>query len=126
MVDVTWRVPGIAWTDLNEAKNRIEIGIYPLSGAREEWEAALATLDVPREAIVIEIGCEDIRQWPLDLVGPPDEAFLSTIDYSLDVVSQTPYGETVKMKLTLRNVSDGPVSLVLGGRPHYDFEVSTP
>ena len=126
LVDVTWRVPGIAWTDLNEAKNRIEIGIYPLRGAREEWEAALATLDVPREAIVIEIGCEGIRQWPLDLVGPPDEAFLSTIDYSLDVVSQAPYGETVKMKLTLRNVSDGPVSLVLGGRPPYDFEVSTP
>ena len=30
------------------------------------------------------------------------------------------------MKLTLRNVSDGTVSFVLGGRPPYDFEVSTP
>ena len=30
------------------------------------------------------------------------------------------------MKLTLRNVSDGTVNLVLGGRPPYDFEVSTP
>ena len=126
LVDVTWRVPGIAWTDLSEARNRIEIGIYPLRGAREEWEAALATLDVPREAIVIEVGCEGIHPWPLDLGEPPDEAFLRAVDYSLEVVSQAPYGETVRMKLTLRNVSDGTVNLVLGGRPPYDFEVSTP
>ena len=126
LVDVTWRVPGIAWTDLNEAKNRIEIGIYPLRGAREEWEAALATLDVPREAIVIEVGCDGIHPWPIDPGEPPDEAFLRAVDYSLDVVSQAPYGETVQMKLTLRNVSDGTVSFVLGGRPPYDFEVSTP
>ena len=97
-----------------------------MRGAREEWESALATLDVPREAIVIEVGCEGIHPWPLDLGEPPDEAFLRAIDYSLEVVSQAPYGETVRMKLTLRNVSDGMVNLVLGGRPPYDFEVSTP
>ena len=89
-------------------------------------EATLATVDVPRGAVVIEIGCNGIRQWPLDRGEPPDEAFLSTIDYSLEVMSQAPYGETVRMKLTLRNVSDGTVNLVLGGRPPYDFEVSTP
>ena len=32
----------------------------------------------------------------------------------------------MEIKLTLRNVSDGTVNLVLGGRPPYDFEVSTP
>ena len=89
-------------------------------------EAALATVDVPQGAVVIEIGCNGIRQWPLDRGEPPDEAFLSTIDYSLEVMSQAPYGETVEMKLTLRNVSGGTVNLVLGGRPPYDFEVSTP
>ena len=125
LVDVTWRVPGIAWTDLNEARNRIEIGIYPLRGAREEWEAALATLDVPREAIVIEVGCDGIHPWPIDPGEPPDEAFLRAVDYSLDVVSQAPYGETVRMKLTLRNVSDGTVRFVLGDRPPFDFVVST-
>ena len=125
LVDVR-KVPGIAWTNLNEASNRIEIGIYPLRGAREEWEAALATLDVPRGAIVIEVGCDGIHPWPIDPGEPPDEAFLSAVDYSLEVMSQAPYGETVQMKLTLRNVSDGPVRLVLGSRPPYDFEVSTP
>ena len=126
LVDVTRKVPGIAWTDLNEARNRIEIGIYPLRGAREEWEAALATLDVPREAIVIEVGCDGIHPWPIDPGEPPDEAFLSAVDYSLEVAPQASYGETVEIKLILRNVSDGTVNLVLGGRPPYDFEVSTP
>ena len=120
------QVPGIVYTDLDEGKNRIEIVMYPRRWGREEMEATLATVDVPRGAVVIEIGCNGIRQWPLDRGEPPDEAFLSTIDYSLEVMSQAPYGETVRMKLTLRNVSDGTVNLVLGGRPPYDFEVSTP
>ena len=120
------QVPGILYTDLDEGKNRIEIVMYPLRGARGEWEAALATLDVPRGAIVIEVGCDGIHPWPIDPGEPPDEAFLSAVDYSLEVVSQASYGETVRMKLTLRNVSDEPVHLVLGGRPPFDFEVSTP
>ena len=124
LVDVK-KVPGLAWTDLDEVRNRIEIGVYPLRGTREEWEAALTTLDVPREAIVIDVGCEGISPWPLDLGEPLDEAFLSAIDYSLELVSQTPYGETVQMKLRLRNISDKPVSFSLGGRPPHDFVVST-
>ena len=35
------------------------------------------------------------------------------------------YGETVEMKLTLRNAGDEPVSFYLGGSPAYDFVVST-
>ena len=123
---VIWQVPGIAWTDLDEAKNRIEIGMYPRRGAREEIEAAIATVDVPRGAIVIDIGCSGISRWPLDHGEPPDEAFLRAIDYSLEAVSHASYGETVQIKLTLRNVSDKPVSFLLGGRPPHDFVVSTP
>ena len=125
LVDVK-KVPGLAWTNLNEASNRIEIGVYPVRGVREEWKAALATLDAPQGAFVIEVGCEGIHPWPLDIGEPPDEAFLSAVDYSLEVVPQTLYGETVKIKLKLRNVSDEPVSFILGGRPPFDFVVSTP
>ena len=121
IVSVASQVPGLAWTDLDERKNRIEIGMYPRRGGREEMEAALATVDVPMGAIVIEVGCEG--KWPRDLGEPPEEAFLSAIDYSLEVASQASYGETVEMKLTLRNVSDGPVTVSLGW---YDFVVSTP
>ena len=56
---------------------------------------------------------------------PPDEAFLSTVDYSLEVAPQASCGETVEIKLILRNVSDEPVSFVLGGRAPFDFVVST-
>ena len=124
--EVVWQVPGIAWTNLSGKKNRIEIGLRPDRGVRETLEAALATVDVPRGAIVVDVGCGGIRQWPLDLGEPPDETFLRAIDYSLELVSQASYGETVGMKLTLRNVSDDSVSISLGGRPPYDFVVSTP
>ena len=120
---VVWQIPGLAWTDLDERKNRIEIGMYPMRGGREEMEAAIATVNVPRGAIVIEVGCEG--KWPRDLGEPPDEAFLSAVEYSLEVVSQAPYGETVEMKLTLRNAGDEPVSFYLGGSPAYDLVVST-
>ena len=83
-------------------------------------------MDVPRGAIVIDVGCEGLRQWPLGFGEPPDEAFLRAINYSLEVMEQASYGETVRMKLTLRNDSDNPVSFSLGGRPPYDFVVSTP
>ena len=120
--NVAWQVPGISWSDLDEGKNRIEIGMYPRRGGREEMEAALASVDVPRGAIVIEIGC---GQRALALGEPPDKVFLSAIDYSLEVVPQATYGETVGLKLSLRNVSDEPVRFYLGGRPPYDFVVST-
>ena len=119
------QVPGIVYTDLDEGKNRIEIVMYPRRGGREEMEAAIATVNVPRGAVVIDVGCEGIRQWPLDLGEPPGEAFPSEIDYSLEVVSQAAYGETVEMKLTLQNVSNEAVSFSLGGSPAYDFVVST-
>ena len=122
VMNVAWQVPGISWSDLDERKNRIEIGMYPRRGGREEIEAALARVDVPRGAIVIEIGC---GQRALDLGEPPDEVFLSAVDYSLEVVPQAAYGETVGLKLSLRNVSDEPVRFYLGGRPPYDFVVST-
>ena len=117
------QVPGIVYTDLDEGKNRIEIVMYPRRGGREEMEAAIATVDVPRGAIVIEVGCEG--KWPRDFGEPPEEAFLQAVDYSLELVPQAPYGETVEMKLRLRNVGDGPVSFYLGGSPAYDFVVST-
>ena len=45
--NVIWQVPGVAWTELNEVKNRIEIGMQPWRRARKEMEAAMATVDVP-------------------------------------------------------------------------------
>ena len=120
---VIWQVPGISGTGLDERINRIEIDMQPRRGGREEMEAAIATVDVPREAIVINVGCENIG--PLDPGESPGETFLRAVHYSLDMVPQASYGETVRMKLTLRNVSDEPVSFSLGGSPPHDFVVTT-
>ena len=113
------QVPVIAWTGLDESINRIEIGMLPRRGGREEMEAAIATVDVPREAIVIEVGCDDLRLSHY-LGERPNEAFLRTIDHSLEVVPEASYGETVRMKLTVRNVSDEPEQLVT---PPHELEV---
>ena len=123
---VIWQVPGVWFTDLNEVNNRIEIGMGPRREAREKLEAAIAMTDVPRGAIAIEIGCPDITRWRRDHGNPPDEAFTRATDYSMAVEDQTPYGETVQIKLRLRNVSEGPISFSLDGRPPHDFLVSTP
>ena len=123
---IIWQVPGVWLTDLNEVNNRIEIGMGPRREAREKLEAAIAMTDVPRGAIAVEIGCPDISRWRPDHGNPPDEAFVRATDYSLEVEDQVPYGETVLMKLRLRNISEGPISFSLGGRPPHDFLVSTP
>ena len=124
--NVIGQVPGIVFTDLDEGKNRIEIVMQPRRGAREEMEAAIALVDVPRGAVVIDVGCGGISPWPLDDENPPNEAFLRAVDYSLEVEDQVSYGETVQMKLKLRNVSDESITFYLGGGPPHDFVVSTP
>ena len=124
--DVIWQVPGIAYTYLDEPKNRIRIGMEPRRGAREEMAAAIESVGVPRGAALIDVGCSRVEPWPLDDANVPGEAFLRAVDYSIEVDGQVSYGNAVRMKLTLRNVSDEPVSFVTGGRPPHDFVVSTP
>ncbi len=41
----------------------------------------------------------------------------------LEVPSQARLGEIVPLKLKLKNTSDRPISLTLGGRPAHDFRV---
>ena len=38
------------------------------------------------------------------------------MDYSLEAVPKVPYGDTVSLKLKLRNISDEPVQFFTGGR----------
>ena len=123
--DTVWQIPGIAWTDLSKRRNRIEIGLRPLRGVRERFEAALGTLEVPRQAIEVEVGCERVIQWPDEVGEASEDSFLRSFAYSLDVVSQVPYGGTVRMKLTLQNVTNEQVKVALGGKPAYDFVLTT-
>ncbi len=124
--DVIWQVPGMAYTYLDEPKNRIRIGMEPRRRALEEMQAAIESVGVPLGAALIDVGCSGIQPWPFDEEDPPVETFLRAVDYSLEVDGQVPYGETVQLKLTLRNVSDEPVDFLTGGRPPHDFVISSP
>lgn len=118
-------VRGVSMSGLDERNHRIEIGLLPLRGVREEMEAAIARANVPREAVVIDVGCPDGALWRLDTGRNPGEEFLDAIDYSLEAVSKSPYGDTVSMKLKLRSTRHETVQFSMGGRPAHDFVVTT-
>ncbi len=52
MQDSVWAIPEVTMTDLQEAENRIDIGVHDLN-ARERVEAAVTALDIPSEAVAI-------------------------------------------------------------------------
>ena len=118
------QVRGIVWTGVDERNKRIDIGLIPLRGAREQLEAAIARAKVPREAFEIEVGCQGGALRRIEYGTAPSEELRRAIAYSLEVASQADYGETVPMKLTLKNNSDEPVQFYTGSLPH-DFVVAT-
>lgn len=91
-------------------------------------EAELERLGIPSEAAIVNIGCASgaIVKGP----GIPNADLMETLSQSLslslEVAADLPIGETVRMKFTVRNVSESPVTLSLGGRPAYDFIVTKP
>ncbi len=52
--DVVWRNPNVVLTDLEEGKNRIEIGVNS-SDAIKKVETSLASLSIPSDAIVVHV-----------------------------------------------------------------------
>ncbi|MCY4415481.1 MAG: BsuPI-related putative proteinase inhibitor [Chloroflexi bacterium] len=118
------QVRGIVWSGVDGRNRRIEFGLVPLRGDREQLEAAIARAKVPREAIDIEVGCQGGALRRIEYGAAPSEELRRAIDYSLETVSQADYGETVSMKLTLKNSSDQPVQFYTG-RPPHDFVVAT-
>ena len=118
------KVRGITSTGVDERDRRVEFGLLPLRGAREQLEAAIVRAQVPREAIEIEVGCQGGALRRIEVGTPPIEELRRAIDHSLQVVSQAAYGETVSMTLTLKNSSDAPVQFYTSSTPH-DFVVAT-
>ena len=118
------RVRGIIWTDVDELNRRIAIGLVPLRGDREQLEAAISRAKVPREAFEIEVGCQGGALSRIEFGAAPSEELRRAIDHTLEVVAQADYGETVSMKLTIKNSSDQPAQFYTGGTGH-DFVVAT-
>ena len=100
------QVQGVAGASLDEKARRIEIRMYPRRGAREGMEAAVAALDIPRDVIVIDIGCVGAYRRLNYLREIAEETFLDAVTFSLDAAPPVSYGETVSLKLVLRNVAE--------------------
>ena len=115
-------VSGVVMSGYEIARNRIEFHMYPRRGGRAELEAAIAAEGVPLGAVTINIGNYCDSEWPSYSMETPDETLLSAIDFSMDAPSQISYGDTVRIKLTLRTVGDAPVTYS-HGRPPYDFDL---
>lgn len=117
---------GIGFRNLSNKRIRIQLRAYPLRGARKAMEDAISTVDVPRDAIVLEVGCESPDPSSFYPRISSDEPFLESINFSLEVPPQIAYGETVPLKLTLENDDDKRASLIIGGSLPEDFVVTTP
>ena len=120
-------IRGLSMSGLDERNLRIEITLLPLRGAREQLEAAIARANIPREAVAIDVGCRTGALWRLDNMGrDPSKKFLNAISYSVEAASTAPYGDTVFLKLKLRNTSYKPIRFFTGGRrPRHDFIITT-
>ena len=126
LVKALWQIGIPTGSGLNERTKLIMIETRALRGVPEAFESVISTLDIPRDAIVFEVGCENFKQWPPEPQIPLDESFHRSIEVSMEIPTQATYGETVPLKLTLRNVGDKPVAFLLGGNPYHDFVITTP
>ena len=122
--DVIIRVQGIIGTGLDETAQRIKIRILPRRGAREEMEAALSTIDVPRDAFDVKVGCQGAYQQIGYLTEIVDESFRDAITFSVEAAPKVSYGGTLSLKLVLRNLSDSALRFYRGGRPSHNFVIS--
>ena len=121
-----WQVRGVVTTGLDRRNNQIMIEMLPRRGGLAELKAVIAESGIPRRAVAIEVGCAVPQTWAPDPRKAPSDAFLSSIEHSVEAVSEASYGETIRMKLVLRNISSRPVEFYMGGRPPHDLMVTTP
>ena len=87
-------------------------------------EAALASIDAPRDAFDVKIGCQGASRQIGYLTEVVGESFRDSVTFSVESAPQVPYGETLSLKLVLRNSSEDTVRFYRGGRPSYNFVVS--
>ena len=126
LVDALEQIGLSSGSSLDDRAKLIIIGIKALRGVREAFESVVSTLDIPRDAVFLNVGCENFKRWPPNPLKHLDESFLHTLEVSMEVPTQATYGKTVPLKLTLRNVGDKSVAFLLGGNPYHDFAITTP
>ena len=112
---------GISGGGLSELDRLIFYGAIPKRGNRERIEAVAAASGVPRDAVRVDIGCDGIPDGHLTEEVSP--GFRSIFAYSVEAQSQARYGETVNLKLIIRNRTSEPAH-IYGGTNSFGFVVS--
>ena len=112
---------GISTGGFRKRLRLITLNVMPKRGNRERIEAIIATTDVPRDAIQVNIGCDRIpAELTVEKVGPN---FKDIFAYSVEAQAQAQYGETVDLKLIIRNQTLAPAQ-ISGGTNSFGFVVS--
>ena len=117
---------GFVGFGLDETARRIKIRMLPRRGTREGLEAVLASIDAPRDAFDVKIGCQGAYREVGYLTEIVDDSFRDAITFSVEAARKVSYGGTLSLKLVLRNMSDSPLSFFRGGRPSHNFVISEP
>ena len=123
--DPIWNLGLIQSSYVDESTRQIVFDSYAFRGVREAIEAEISKFNIPRDAVFLNVGCENFKRWPPNPLKHLDESFLHTLEVSMEVPTQATYGKTVPLKLTLRNVGDKSVAFLLGGNPYHDFAITT-
>ena len=112
---------GIYSGGVSQRDRLIFLDAMPKRGNRERIEAILATTDVPRDAVQVNIGCDGIPDGRL--IEKVSSGFKDTFAYSVEAQAQARYGETVDLKLVIRNQTSEPAH-IYGGTNSFGFVVS--
>lgn len=116
----------VALSYVDKTAKQIVFYAYPLRDVRKSIEAEILKRNVPLDAVQIEIGCEDPDPPSIQSEATLDEPIFESIDYILEIPEEAAYGAPVQMRVTLKNISDEPGDLLLGGDPPQDFVISKP
>ena len=112
---------GIVIWGISEQLRLINLRAIPMRGNRERIEAILAATDVPRDAIQLNIGGGRIpAELTVEKVSP---SFKDTFAYWVEAQPRAQYGETVNLKLIIRNQTSEP-ALIYGGYNSLAFVIS--
>ena len=73
--DPIWNLGLIQSSYVDESTRQIVFDSYAFRGVREAIEAEISKFNIPRDAVFLNVGCENFRQWPPDPLKPLDEIF---------------------------------------------------
>ena len=120
-----WNLGLIQSSYVDESTRQIVFDSYAFRGVREAIEAEISKFNIPRDAVFLNVGCENFKRWSPNPLKPLNDSSLHTLEVSMEVPTQATYGKTVPLKLTLRNVGDKSVAFLQGGKPYHDFVITT-